>query len=129
VFFGILGTQSGIGSNSWVVSGSRTTTGMPLLANDVHLEAQLPSTWYVAHLSAADGLNVTGATIPGLPGVIIGRTESIAWGVTNLYADTQDLFREQLDPPAPVPSFKGHRSRSRSGERRFRSDVGRPSST
>jgi penicillin amidase len=105
--FGILNVQSGIGSNSWVVGGSRTTTGMPMLANDVHLEAQLPSTWYVAHLTAADGLNVAGATVPGLPGVIIGRTDAIAWGVTNLYADTQDLFREQLDASGTSAMFQG----------------------
>ncbi|HEY0406839.1 MAG TPA: penicillin acylase family protein [Pyrinomonadaceae bacterium] len=100
------GFGSGIGSNSWVVDGSKSTTGKPLLANDPHLEAQLPSTWYLAHLSAED-MDVTGATIPGLPGVVIGRNRSIAWGITNLFPDTQDLFSERLDPGGLQVEFEG----------------------
>jgi penicillin G amidase len=87
---------AGIGSNSWVVDGTKSTTGKPILANDPHLGARLPSTWYLAHLSAAD-LEVIGATIPGLPGVVIGRNRFISWGITNMFPDVQDLYRERLD--------------------------------
>ncbi|MEQ1884202.1 MAG: penicillin acylase family protein [Bryobacteraceae bacterium] len=84
------------GSNAWVVSGAHSATGKPILSNDPHLEFSLPSPWYLVHLEAP-GLNVTGATIVGLPGVVVGHNERIAWGVTNLEFDVQDLYREQLD--------------------------------
>ncbi|MBS3966040.1 MAG: penicillin acylase family protein [Truepera sp.] len=90
----------GAGSNNWVVDGSRSITGMPLLANDPHLSLQAPSLWYLAHLSAP-GLNVIGATLPGLPLVILGRTDRIAWGFTNTGPDVQDLFIERLDSEDP----------------------------
>ncbi len=82
------------GSNAWAVAGSRTATGKPILANDPHLEFSIPSPWYLVHLTAP-GLNVTGATIIGLPGVIIGHNDRIAWGATNLQFDVEDLYREQ----------------------------------
>ncbi|HYE73492.1 MAG TPA: penicillin acylase family protein, partial [Blastocatellia bacterium] len=75
-------------SNNWVVSGKRTTTGKPLLANDPHLAPTVPSVWYLVHLNAP-GLHVAGVTLPGAPGVIIGHNERIAWGVTNLGPDVQ----------------------------------------
>lgn len=87
----------GAGSNNWVVDGRKSVTGAPLLANDPHLGLQAPALWYFAHLSAP-GLNVTGATLPGLPLVVLGRTDRIAWGFTNTGPDTQDLFIEQLGP-------------------------------
>ena len=87
----------GLGSNSWVLAGSRTTTGMPILANDPHLALRAPSVWYVARLSAP-GYSVAGATLPGLPGVIIGHNDRIAWALTSLEPDVQDLFVEELDP-------------------------------
>jgi len=90
----------GAGSNNWVVDGSRSITGMPLLANDPHLGLQAPSLWYLAHLSAP-GLNVIGATLPGLPLVILGRTDRIAWGFTNTGPDVQDLFIERLNSEDP----------------------------
>ena len=74
-----------------------TASGKPLLANDPHLGAQIPSLWYLAHLSAGD-FDVIGATLPGAPAVAIGRNRFIAWGETNVMADVQDLFRERLDP-------------------------------
>jgi penicillin amidase len=83
-------------SNNFVVSGSRTTTGRPLLANDPHLQIEFPSVWYEMHLVAA-GLDVMGVTIPGTPFVIIGHNQHIAWGVTNTGADVQDLYVERLD--------------------------------
>ena len=86
-----------LGSNSWVLSGSRTRSGRPMLANDPHLGLRAPSIWYLARL-IAPGLSVEGATLPGLPGVVIGRNERIAWGLTNLEPDVQDLYVERPDP-------------------------------
>lgn len=83
-------------SNSWVLAGSRTATGKPLLANDPHLEISLPPIWYEAHLSCPT-IDVMGVTIPGLPSVIIGHNESIAWGLSNSTADVQDLYLEKFD--------------------------------
>ena len=78
--------------------------GKPILANDPHLEFSIPSPWYLVHLQAP-GLNVTGATIIGLPAVIIGHNDRIAWGITNLQFDVQDLYREQIDfRPAAICS-------------------------
>jgi penicillin amidase len=79
------------GSNSWVVSGKMTKSGKPLLANDTHLQLSSPTLWYLAELKGPT-LHVTGATIPGFPGVIIGHNDHITWGVTAAYNDVQDLF-------------------------------------
>ncbi len=87
----------GVGSNNWVVAGSRTTTGSPLLANDPHLKLSAPALWYFARLKAP-GLDVAGATMPGLPFVVLGQNAEIAWGFTNTAPDVQDLYLEQLDP-------------------------------
>lgn len=86
-----------VGSNAWAVSGSHTADGRPLLANDAHLGLQIPSLWYVARLKG-DKLDVAGMTLVGLPVVIFGRNHDIAWGGTNMMADAQDLFVEQLNP-------------------------------
>lgn len=86
-----------VGSNNWVVAGSRTDTGLPLLANDPHLGSRIPSIWYLVELSGGP-LHVTGATFPGLPGVATGHNDSIAWGVTNLGPDVQDLYMERVNP-------------------------------
>ena len=83
------------GSNNWVVSGSKTTTGRPILANDPHRTLSIPSLRYVVHL-VAPGWNVIGATEPALPGVAIGHNEDIAWGITVFSADQQDLYVETL---------------------------------
>jgi penicillin amidase len=93
----VRGPESGIGSNNWVVGGRKTTTGMPLLANDPHREVQNPALRYWVHL-VAPGWNVIGATEPGLPGVTIGHNEHVAWGFTILNGDQQDLYVEQTDP-------------------------------
>jgi penicillin amidase len=87
-------------SNNWVVSGKRTASGKPLLANDPHLPASAPSIWHMIHLSAP-GLRVAGVTAAGAPGVIIGHNERVAWGLTNLGPDVQDVYREQFDPQNP----------------------------
>ncbi len=84
------------GSNNWVVSGARTASGRPLLANDPHLGAQAPAVWYVAHLTGG-ALDVIGATLPGTPAVVIGHNRRIAWGVTNMMSDVQDLFAERIN--------------------------------
>lgn len=84
-------------SNDWVVSGARSTTGMPLLANDPHLFMTIPSVWYLVHLSYP-GSDVVGAALAGEPGVTLGRNRYSAWGMTNTGPDTQDLYLEKLDP-------------------------------
>lgn len=89
------------GSNAWVVSGARTKSGSPLLANDPHLALQMPALWYENHLVGGD-YAVTGASIPGTVGVIIGHNARIAWGVTNGMNDVQDLYLEQFDPADPA---------------------------
>jgi penicillin amidase len=96
----------GIGSNNWVVDGTLTASGKPLLANDPHLAAHIPSTWYLAHLSAG-GFDLIGATLPGAPAVALGRNQSIAWGATNMFADVQDLYRERLDQAGTSAEFRG----------------------
>ena len=85
------------GSNNWVVAGSKTESGKPLLANDPHLGLAAPALWYFAHLKTPD-FNVIGATLPGVPGIILGRNDRIAWGYTNTGPDTQDLYIEKLNP-------------------------------
>ncbi|MCS6906726.1 MAG: penicillin acylase family protein, partial [Anaerolineales bacterium] len=95
-----------IGSNSWVVAGSRTVTGKPLLANDPHLGIQMPSIWYQIALhchpkSAACPLEVAGFSFAGVPGVIIGHNERIAWGFTNVNPDVIDLYIERVNPENP----------------------------
>ena len=91
----------GVGSNNWVVAGSHTTTGHPLLANDPHLKLSTPALWYFARL-VAPGLEVAGATLPGVPGVVLGQNEHIAWGFTNTGPDVQDLYLEQVDRQDPA---------------------------
>ncbi|MFQ5669195.1 MAG: penicillin acylase family protein [Acidobacteriota bacterium] len=90
----------GIGSNAWVVGGRRSATGSPLLANDTHLRLETPSTFYLMDLEWP-GQRVAGATIPGFPGVLIGRNRRIAWGVTILTADVRDYVIERRDPDRP----------------------------
>ena len=94
--------QEGLGSNNWVIAGSRTTTGKPLLANDMHLLMTIPAVWYENHLvshsaqGAETDLDVTGVTFPGVPYVVAGHNAQVAWGFTNGFADVQDLYMEHL---------------------------------
>ncbi len=102
-----LGDVEGKGSNNWVVAGSRSATGQPLLANDPHLGLSAPAIWYFARLQApqADGMpsmDVMGATLPGTPFVVLGRTAEVAWGFTNTGPDVQDLYLEQINPANPA---------------------------
>lgn len=85
----------GIGSNNWAVSGTKTLSGKPILANDPHLNLTLPSIWYQIQLNAP-GINVYGVSLPGSPSVIIGFNERIAWGVTNVAADVLDYYQIQF---------------------------------
>lgn len=96
----------GIGSNSWVIAGTRTTTGMPLLANDPHLAIQMPSIWYQIGLHCKPKndqcpYEVTGFSMAGVPGVIIGHNDHIAWGFTNVGPDVMDLYIEKINPDNP----------------------------
>jgi penicillin amidase len=84
------------GSNNWVVAGSHTASGKPLLSNDMHLTLREPDTWYMADLRAP-GFHAAGVTLPGLPLVVAGHSEHVAWGFTALEADVQDLYYEKLD--------------------------------
>jgi len=91
------------GSNDWVVSGAHTVSGKPLLSNDMHLQQQMPSLWYEAQLEivpaspSADSFDVAGFTLPGMPLVLVGHNQRIAWGATNLGADVEDLFIETFN--------------------------------
>ncbi len=101
-----LGEGADLGSNNWVVAGNRTETGKPILANDPHLGIQMPSIWYEVGLHCEPKgpdcpLNVVGVSFPGCPGVVIGHNDRIAWGVTNVNPDVQDLFIEKVNPENP----------------------------
>ena len=87
-------------SNNWVVSGKRTVSGKPLLANDPHIPAAAPGIWYQTELMAP-GIHVAGVTFPGAPGIVIGHNDRIAWGATNLGPDVQDLYLEEFDKANP----------------------------
>jgi penicillin amidase len=95
------GFNEGRGSNNWVVAGSHTTTGKPLLANDPHLALSAPAIWYYAHLKTPN-TDVMGASLPGLPFVVLGRNAHVAWGFTNTGPDVQDLYLEQIDAANPT---------------------------
>jgi penicillin amidase len=101
-----LGGGDQVGSNSWAIAGSHTETGKPLLANDTHLSIQMPSIWYEIGLHCEPvgpdcPHNVAGFSFAGTPGVIIGHNDRIAWGLTNLDPDVQDLFIERVNPENP----------------------------
>jgi penicillin amidase len=106
------GTEFQPGSNAWAVSGKLTASGKPILANDPHLEWSIPSAWYQVHLKAA-GLNVIGVSLPGVPCVIIGHNDRIAWGVTNLGFDVQDLYAEKMEEASGRYLFRGQVEQAR----------------
>jgi penicillin amidase len=94
----LLGTAGdGLGSNSWAVAGEHTTTGKPLLANDPHLGSSMPGIWYQNGLHCTCGFSVAGFSFSGVPGIIIGHNDRIAWGFTNLGPDVTDLYLEKID--------------------------------
>lgn len=99
-----------IGSNNWVISGSRTTTGKPFLANDPHLGVQMPSIWYEAGLHCEPvndqcPFDVSGFSFAGVPGIILGHNSHIAWAMTNVGADVMDLYIEKTNPQNPNQYF------------------------
>ncbi len=94
------------GSNDWVVSGARTVTGKPLLSNDMHLGHQMPNLWYEAHLRSGT-LDVAGVTLPGMPCVIVGHNQRIAWGFTNVGPTVTDVYIENLNPQGQYQTPQG----------------------
>lgn len=98
----VLGTGA---SNNWVVSGSRTESGLPVLANDPHLNLMAPSIWYLAHVEVTEEFGeprrLIGASLPGTPFVLLGRSNEAAWGFTNTGTDVQDVFVERVNPDNP----------------------------
>jgi penicillin amidase len=95
------------GSNAWAVSGAHTASGKPLLCDDMHLDYSIPGIWYMVHLRAP-GLDVAGVSLPGTPSVIVGHNQRIAWGVTNLHFDVQDLYIENFDAATGRYLYRGH---------------------
>ncbi len=106
LFPAVQGEYVAPGSNAWAVSGAHTVDGKPIAANDPHLAYSIPGTWHLVHLKAP-GLNVSGAALPGLPSVITGHNDQIAWGETNLQTDVLDLYREQMDQRTGRYAFQG----------------------
>jgi penicillin amidase len=98
----LAGADRSLGSNNWVVAGTKTASGLPILANDMHLGIGAPSIWYQNHLAVAGRFEVAGVIFPGVPGVIVGHNGHIAWGVTNVGADVQDLYLERRHPDDPA---------------------------
>lgn len=94
------------GSNDWVVSGAHTTTGKPLLSNDMHLGHQMPNLWYEAHLQSGT-FNVAGVTLPGMPYVIVGHNQRIAWGFTNVGPTVTDVYIENFNPQGAYQTPQG----------------------
>jgi penicillin amidase len=101
-FFGIEGM--GIGSNSWAVNGAKSVTGKPILANDPHLTLTAPSRWYEIHMSGGR-FDVAGVSIPGVPGIVVGKNRHIAWGLTNGMIDDADFYIEKMDSLHPNQYF------------------------
>jgi penicillin amidase len=89
------------GSNNWVISGEHTEPGFPMIANDPHLGIAIPSVWYQTHLNLKEDFHSIGVTVPGVHGVVLGHNEHMAWGVSALIVDQQDLFLEQVHPENP----------------------------
>jgi penicillin G amidase len=106
------GSESQPGSNGWAIAGRLTASGRPILASDMHLEFSLPGIWYMAQLQSP-GLNVSGVTLPGTPGVIVGHNDRLAWGITNLQFDVQDLYIEKMDERTGRYLFRGQAEQAR----------------
>jgi len=96
-----LGLEVFRGSNNWAVSGDRSVTGKPILANDMHLGLNSPGIWYQMHQAVEGELNVTGVVLPGQPFVVAGHNDHIAWGFTNVMVDNMDFYLEKINPDNP----------------------------
>lgn len=119
------------GSNAWAVSGAHTADGKPLLSNDMHLEFSIPGVWHAVQIQVSasgdfPGMNVEGVALPGLPGVISGHNDRIAWGETNLGFDVQDIYAERMDLRSGRYIFAGKQEQARA-EREIIQVKGRPS--
>src|SRR5579862_8016518 len=112
------------GSNAWAISGAHTASGKPMLSNDMHLEYSLPGIWYMTHLTAP-GLDAAGVALPGCPGIIVGHNRRIAWGITNLQFDVQDLYIEKFDERTGRYLYRGQVEQARA-EREIIRVKGRP---
>ena len=120
-----------IGSNNWVVSGAHTVSGKPLLSNDMHLGHQMPNLWYEAHLRCGN-FDAAGVTLPGLPYVIVGHNQRIAWGFTNIGPTVEDVYIETFNPDGSISDSRRmegsgtpQRSDSREGQTRRDGGCGR----
>lgn len=100
------------GSNAWAVAGAHTASGKPLLSNDMHLAYSIPGIWFMVNLRTPQ-LHVAGVALPGVPGVIVGHNDRIAWGFTNLGYDTQDLYIEKINPANGQYLFHGQVEQAR----------------
>lgn len=121
-----LGTEPLPGSNAWAIAGSRTASGKPLLSNDPHLSPSLPGIWTMVHLEAP-GLDVAGVALPGVPGVVVGHNQRIAWGITNLHYDVQDLYIEKIDERTGRYLYKGQVEQARAERELIRVKGQKPS--
>ena len=99
--------DEGLGSNNWVVSGGKSTTGAPMVASDPHIAFGAVSCWYEVHLSGPE-MNVAGAGYVGVPGIVFGRNDTLAWGVTNNICSQRDIYREEEHPDRPGHFRSGH---------------------
>ncbi|MBX3292713.1 MAG: penicillin acylase family protein [Acidobacteria bacterium] len=113
-------------SNNWVISGKRTASGKPILANDPHLAPAAPGIWYMAHLSIP-GVKAAGVTFPGTPGIVLGHNEHIAWGATNVGPDVQDLYAETISDGKAITPSGPKNVRTRIESIRFRANPADPS--
>ncbi|MBS1853025.1 MAG: penicillin acylase family protein [Acidobacteria bacterium] len=100
--------QPALGSNNWVVAGTHTATGGPLLSNDMHLGHQMPNLWYEAHLRSGN-YDVIGVTLPGMPYVIVGHNQRVAWGFTNVGPTVEDVYVENFGPDGKYQTPQGWR--------------------
>lgn len=113
-------------SNNWVISGKLTTDGKPILANDPHLSPTAPGIWYLTHLSSP-GTRVSGVTFPGVPGIVLGHNQNIAWGATNVGPDVQDLYIETFNEKGEYKTPTGwERPRTRTESINVRSNLLKP---
>jgi len=118
-----------IGSNNWTVGPRHSPHGKPIVANDPHLDATiLPGPWYPVGIITPE-LRVVGVGIPGMPGIVAGRTEHVAFGITNSYGDAQDLYIETVDPDDPSHFLEGKRSIPFTEIKEFLKDIIQDSTT
>jgi penicillin amidase len=100
------------GSNAWAIAGAHSATGKPLVSNDMHLDFAVPGVWHLDHIEAP-GMNVSGVSLPGVPGIVSGHNDRIAWGMTNLGFDVQDLYVEKIDLRTGQYVFQGKLEQAR----------------